>query len=116
MPLPETLRAIREYLAEHHREFRRIAGTPAVLRLLGSLHGEQLSRVPKGFAKDHPAEDLLRFKMFLLYVELPAQLATTPELYTEVQRRFRALAPLVNFLNSPLARSAKKFETKDFLV
>src|SRR5437773_11088026 len=43
MPSPETLRAIRGYLADRHADFRRIVKTPAVRRLLGDLHGEQLS-------------------------------------------------------------------------
>ena len=60
MPAPETLRAVRHYIAGNYEELRRITGARAVLRLLGDLQGEQLTRVPKGFAKDHPAEDLLR--------------------------------------------------------
>ena len=107
MPAPETLLAIRNHIAGRHAEFRRITGTSAVQRLFGGVDGEQLSRVPKGFAKDHPAEDLLRFKQFLLYAELPAEIAVTPELFVEVQKRFRAMAPFVDFLNAPLARVPK---------
>jgi len=107
MPSPETLLAIRNHLAERHEEFRRITGTRAVARLLGGLQGEQLTRVPKGFAKDHPAEDLLRYKQFLLYVELPAEIAVTGELLAEARKRFRAMAPFMEFLNAPLERAAK---------
>ena len=107
MPAPETLLEIRNHLAERHDEFRKITGTRAVERLFGGVQGEQLTRVPKGFAKDHPAEDLLRYKQFLLYVELPAEIAVTPELFVETQKRFRAMAPFVEFLNAPLARAAK---------
>jgi len=107
MPSPEALLAIRNHLAEHHQEFRRITSTRAVRQLFGDVQGEQLTRVPKGFAKDHPAEDLLRFKQFLLYVELPAEIAVTPELFVEVQKRFRAMAPFLEFLNAPLAQARK---------
>ena len=107
MPPPETLLAIRNYLAEHHEDYRRISGTRAINQLFGGVQGEQLSRVPKGFVKDHPAEDLLRFKQFLLYVELPPAIAVTPELFVEAQKRFRAMAPFVEFLNKPLVASAK---------
>ncbi len=116
MPLPETLRTIRNRLAEHHAEFRKIVAARAVRRLFGGMQGQQLSRVPKGFAKDHPAEDLLRYKQFLLYVELPADLAVTSKLFEEVQTRFRAMAPFVDFLNSPLARPGRKIDARDFLV
>jgi len=108
MPSPETLRAIRGHLADRHADFRRIVKAPAVRRLLGELHGEQLSRIPKGFAADHPAADLLRFKLYLLYIELPPDLATTPAIQTEIVKRFRAITPFLDFLNTPLLGQAKK--------
>ena len=67
-----------------------------------------MTRVPKGYPSDHPAADLLRFKQLLFYVELPPDLATTPALYTEVVKHFRAVTPFVEFLNAPLARKTKK--------
>jgi uncharacterized protein (TIGR02453 family) len=116
MPLPETLLAIRNRMAERHEEFRRITEARVLRRLFGEMQGEQLSRVPKGFCADHPAADLLRFKQYLLYVELPPDLATTPALYGEVLRHFRAMAPFVEFLNAPLAWPRKKIEARDLFL
>ena len=103
MPAPETLLAIRNHLALHHQDFRRIARARAIKELFGQVQGEQLSRVPKGFEATHPAADLLRYKQFLLYVELPPELAAGPEIYAEVVKRFRAMRPFLEFLNAPLA-------------
>lgn len=103
MPAPETLLTIRHYLAERHREVRKITQARAVRQLFGGMQGEQLTRVPKGFAAGHPAEDLLRYKQFLLYVELAPELATTPELFGELVKHFRAMTPFLDFLNAPLA-------------
>jgi uncharacterized protein (TIGR02453 family) len=102
MPEPETLLAMRQHLAERHEEFRTIAGARMVRRLFAAVQGEQLTRVPKGYPSDHPAADILRMKQYLLYVELPPDLATTPALYTEVVKHFRAMTPFVEFLNAPL--------------
>ncbi len=107
-PPPETLLSLRQYLAERHREFRKIAGARAVRELFGAMQGEQLTRVPKGFAGDHPAADLLRFKRLMFYVELPPDLATTPALYTSVVQHFRAVTPFVEFLNAPLKANHRK--------
>jgi uncharacterized protein (TIGR02453 family) len=107
-PPPESLLALRQHLAEHHREFRKIAGARAVRELYGAMQGEQLTRVPKGFASDHPAADLLRFKRLLFYVELPPDLAMTPALYPSVVQHFRAVTPFVEFLNSPLRAKPRK--------
>jgi uncharacterized protein (TIGR02453 family) len=112
MPEPETLFAIRQHLAERHEEFRKIAAAPVVRRLYGGVQGEELTRVPKGYASDHPAADLLRLKQYLLYVELPPDLATTPAVYTEVVKHFRAIAPFVEFLNAPLAAKPKRLRVE----
>ena len=72
MPTPEVLRAVRNRIAERHAEFRKLLQSKPLGKLLGELHGEQLSRVPKGFPADHAAADLLRYKQFFFYIELPA--------------------------------------------
>jgi uncharacterized protein (TIGR02453 family) len=113
MPEAEALLAIRQHLAERHEEFRKIAGARAVRRLFAEVQGEQLTRLPKGYCSDHPAADLLRLKQYLLYVELPPDLATTPAVYTEVVKHFRAMTPFVEFLNAPL-RGIRRVVQPDF--
>jgi len=103
MPASETLLTVRTHIAERHLEFRKLAAASAVKRLFGAMQGEQLSRVPKGFCADHPAADLLRFKQFLLFTTLDAAIVTTPKLFVELEKRFRAMAPFLEFLNAPLA-------------
>lgn len=115
MPEPAALLAIRNHIAENHAALRRILAGSKVRRLLGELQGEQLARVPKGFAADHPAADLLRFKQFVLYVELPPDLATSPALYQEIVDRFRAMVPFLRFLNAPLPKE-KKIDARDLLA
>ena len=58
--------------------------------------------MPRGYVKDHPAAHYLRFKQFLAGREFEAEFATTPRFYPELLRIFRAVAPLVRFLNTPL--------------
>lgn len=102
MPLPQTLVAVRAHIAGHAPEFRKLTASPAIKRLFNPMQGEQLSRVPKGYPADHPAADLLRFKQFLFFTSLEPAIVTTPKLFTELEKRFRALAPVLDFLNSTL--------------
>jgi len=104
MPDPETLRAVRTHIAANHEQFRRISGSPAVKRLMGPVQGDQLSRVPKGFDPCHPAADLLRFKYYILFLTLDPGIATTPALFSELVKRFKAMAPFIDFLNTPLVQ------------
>ena len=104
-PGPEELRAVRGWLAENHAAFRKASGQPK--KLLGELQGSALTRMPKGFAPGHPAEDLLRMKQWLYWVELDAKVATTPRLLAEVLKRFRAAAPVIAMLNAGLRKPAR---------
>ena len=98
MPGPEELRAMRTWIAENHAALRKAARGPE--KLMGKLHGDSLTRSPKGFDPAHPAGDLIRMKSWLYWVELDAKLAESPKLFSEVMKRFRAAAPVVEMLNT----------------
>jgi uncharacterized protein (DUF2461 family) len=102
MPAPEILLAVRNRIAENHTELRRILKSKTLLKAYGELQGEKLSRAPKGFAADHPAADLLRYKQLFYYIELPPDLATSRTVYGEIRKRFEALTPLIDFLNASM--------------
>jgi uncharacterized protein (TIGR02453 family) len=104
MPGPEQLRAVRGWLAENHVEFRKAARAPE--KLWGKLHGESLTRNPKGFDPEHPASDLIRMKQWLYWVELDTKIAGTPRLFSEIAKRFRAAAPVIALLNTPVRAAA----------
>jgi uncharacterized protein (TIGR02453 family) len=106
MPGPDELRAVRTWLADNHRAFRKASRQPQ--KLLGKLDGSAVTRMPKGFAAGHPAEDLIRMKQWLYWIELDAKLATTPRLLPELVKRFRAAAPVIAMLNAPLQNNAPK--------
>jgi len=108
MPEPDTLRTLRNHLAEHHEEFRKIVRDRKLRALMGDLKGEQLSRVPKGFCADHPAADLVRYKQWLFWTMLDTALATSAKLLPEVVSRFRAMTTFIEFLNRPLVSVGKK--------
>ena len=97
---PETpqLHAIREHVAEHHLALARIVNAPA-LRKFGGLKGERLTRVPRGFAKDHPAASFLVFRQFMGIREEPAAFSTEPGFYNQLLATFKAFVPLCRFLN-----------------
>jgi len=108
MPGPEQILALRNLLAERHAEFNKIAGAKSFRALVGEIQGDQLSRAPKGFPAEHPAESLLRRKQWYWYVQLEPDIALTPKLLPELKKRFAALIPAIDFLNAPLLERQKK--------
>ena len=101
-PAPDTMLIVRTHIAEHHLELRRLLADKKVRRLVGELQGDTLSRAPKGFDPAHPAIGLIKMKDWILDTTLDPALATTPRLYREVADRFRAMVPVIEFLNRPL--------------
>src|SRR5262249_8248100 len=65
-PEPDELLAYRTLLAGNYREFQAILNDRQLVQAVGELHGEQLSRMPRGFCPGHPAADLLRRKQWYL--------------------------------------------------
>jgi uncharacterized protein (TIGR02453 family) len=116
MPMPETLRAIRERIAGQPAEFRRLIAGSTARKLYGGMHGEKQVRVPKGFAPDHPAADLLRYKQFLFYVELEPDLAITPEIVPTIGKHFRAIARFVEFLNASFVGRKKGVDARELFL
>jgi uncharacterized protein (TIGR02453 family) len=100
-PDASQLQAVREYICEHYRQLDAIVTSPS-FKKLGGLKGDTLSRVPRGFAKDHKAAGYLQQKQFLGYREEAATLAASPGFYKELVKTLKTLAPLVRFLNEPL--------------
>lgn len=100
---PDTsqLQLVREHVAAHHRRLDGIVRSSS-FRKLGGLQGDRMTRVPRGFAKDHPAATYLTFRQFLGYREEPAAFATTPTFYKQLLGTMKTIVPLVTFLNEPL--------------
>jgi uncharacterized protein (TIGR02453 family) len=107
MPEREELLAYRSLLQDRYEEMQEILRDQKLRRVAGQLQGEQLSRMPKGFPTDHPAESLLRGKQWYLEKTLDASTVTSPKLLPELARHFGAMAPLVEFLNQALVQKRK---------
>jgi uncharacterized protein (TIGR02453 family) len=101
-PQTPQLQAVREHIAANARKLHSIVESPGFRRRLGKLEGEKLLRVPRGFAKDHPAADYLKFRQFLAGAELPPIIATKANFYGTLLAVFREVVPLIRFLNAPL--------------
>jgi uncharacterized protein (DUF2461 family) len=112
-PDSSQLHAIREHIAAHHEQLDAIVGT-ARFKRLGGLQGERMSRIPRGYVKDHPAGHYLQYKQFLGIREERPEFATHADFYTHLLDTFTSLVPLCRFLNKPLvARTHSRFDLSD---
>jgi uncharacterized protein (TIGR02453 family) len=102
MPQPPQLVAVREHIAGHFKQLRAIVESPRFLKHVGPLQGDKLTRVPRGFPRDHPAAEYLKFRHFVAGTGFPPALATKPAFYKTLLTVFREITPLARFLNAPL--------------
>ena len=104
MPEREQLLTIRRWMSAHHEAFR--ASVKKLLKARGggfeAIDAEALTRMPKGFASDDPADELVRAKSWGVHASLPAEVALEPVLVREAVRRMRLMAPLVDSLNGAI--------------
>jgi uncharacterized protein (TIGR02453 family) len=105
MPEKEQLAAIRHWLLDHHAAFRKILDKPSVRKTFTEFEGAALTRPPKGFPPDHPAMDLIKCKQWGLSTTLPAETALEPNFAATLAKHFKLLAPMVDALNEPIAKS-----------
>jgi uncharacterized protein (TIGR02453 family) len=106
MPTTSDLQAIRNQIATTHPRLHRLVTSPTFKKTFEELTGDRLTRVPNGYRKDHPAAHYLQFKQFIGGCEYDAAFATSPRFYSELLRVFKAVTPLVRFLNSAILESA----------
>ena len=101
-PSPQLVR-IREHIADTFPEIQQIERARAFKSMFGTLDGEKLTRVPRGYPKDHPAAEYLKFKQFLAGREFPPEFATSARFYPALVQTYKAAMPLIRFLNEPLS-------------
>jgi len=106
MPQPQQLHAVREHIASNVRQLRAIVESPAFRRKI-EMSGEKLTRVPRGFPKDHEAADYLKYRHFVAGAEFPPAFATSPKFYTTLLSVFKEVLPLARFLNAPLVKGTR---------
>jgi uncharacterized protein (TIGR02453 family) len=105
-PEPDDLRLIRQDIDHDHQTWRKILGRKDLRANFGDLFGEELATVPRGFAKDHAAADLLRKKQFLLRRTFTDREVLSADFVDEVVRTFRTVRPWFDHMTTVLTSDA----------
>ena len=101
-PNSADLKRIREEIVADDQPLRKIIATAKFKKTFGTLVGSQLKTSPRGFAKDHPAVDLLRYKQFIVIRKLTDKEVADPKLLKEVVKTYKAMRPFFNYMSDVL--------------
>ena len=105
-PNPDDLKRIRKAIAEDPDELRKIINSKAFKSVFGSLKGEQVKTAPKGYKKDDPAIDLLRYKQFLISKEFTDKEVLSSDFSEKVVATFKAMRPFFDYMSYILTTDA----------
>ena len=105
MPPSEDLKNIRKEIFENIDEYKEIIRDEEFREKFGEVHGEKLKTAPQGFPKDHPDIDLLRYKSYTVFREVPDKLLTSPDSLTKIMETYSAMKPFNDFLKHAVQKS-----------
>jgi len=101
-PSPADLKHIRNQIAADPDRLRKIISSKEFKSVFKTLEGEQVKTAPKGFDKEHPAIDLLRYKQFLISQRFTDAEAVRKDFPDRVAETFRAMMPFFNYMSDIL--------------
>lgn len=102
MPEPLSLKKLRQEIDYCFPEFKKIINSSVFKKQYSGLEidkKQMLVNVPKGYDKENPAGAFLKLKSFVAVKYIPDTLLTNKDLVKEAVQAFRALMPLVKFMN-----------------
>jgi uncharacterized protein (TIGR02453 family) len=105
MPMPEQLGKIRQEIDYNLEQFEELIKAPTFKKQYGTLNsGKEISlvRIPKGYEADSPAAEYLKLKSFTATKPLLDNTITSKEFIEHCTTAFKALKPLIVFLNQGL--------------
>jgi uncharacterized protein (TIGR02453 family) len=94
---PDFLEKIRQHIAADARPLRAILAADDFRDAFGQIQGEQLKTAPKGYDKNHPDLDLLRYKQFMAEHMFPDEAVLADDFAAQVAEMCRKAQPFANY-------------------
>jgi uncharacterized protein (TIGR02453 family) len=105
-PNPDDLKRIREDIAENYDDWKKLIANKKIKSAFGAMDGDQVKTAPRGFAKDHPAIDLLRYKQFWFERSFTDKEVLSPHFLKEVNNTFKSIRPFFDYMSELLTTNS----------
>ena len=100
MPPAETLKKVRDEIYFQPEEFKKIIYQDNFVKCFGILSDpEKLKNPPKGYPKDFPEIDLLKYRNYAVMHFVPDEIILKPDYGNYAIEVFKTLLPLNNYFN-----------------
>ncbi len=101
-PEPDDLKRIRQDIDVNYKDWKKLLGTRTFSDTFRKLIGEQLDSAPRGYAKNNPAIDLLRYKQFLLRHDFSDSEVCSRDFVFKVNDVYKKMRPFLNYMSEVL--------------
>ena len=101
-PNAQDLLHIRKHIAQDSSEIRQIIEDAQFQKTFKKLRGSQLKSAPKGFDKEHPDIDLLRYKQFIVRHDFNDKEVLQPDIMLKMDNAFQQMRPFFNYMSEIL--------------
>lgn len=98
MPPSDKLRAIRTAISTRPSDWQAVLDDKALKRTFNGIHGDGLTRPPKGFDGDHPMIEDIKRKTFFVMADATDEEMQSPNVIARVAKTYKAAAPLMAFI------------------
>ena len=105
-PEPSDMKRIRQDIELNYPQWKKLLANTSLKKTFGTMIGEQVSSAPRGYDKNHPAIDLLRYKQFLLKHEFTDKEVCSPGFVKQVNEVFKKMRPFLNYMSEVLTTNA----------
>ena len=101
-PNKEDLKRVRVEIAADAQELRNIIAQPIFVDSFGELTGQQLKTAPRGYPKDHPDIDLLRYKQYLVVQNFTDKEVLADDFLDKLNQSFANMRPFLDYMSDVL--------------
>lgn len=105
-PNADDLKRIRQDIDLNHENWNRMLRSKNLITNFGAMQGAQVQTTPRGFERDNPAIELLRFKQFWFERKFTDKEVLASDFLLQVNKTFKTIRPFFNYMSDVLTSDA----------
>lgn len=105
-PSPDDLKRIREDISLNSDDWHKLLANKKLRSVFGEMQGDQVKTAPRGFEKDHPAINLLRYKQYWFEHSFTDDEVLSPDFLKKVNNTYKAIRPFFDYMSEMLATNS----------
>jgi uncharacterized protein (TIGR02453 family) len=105
-PEPNDMKRIRQDIDLNYPDWKKLLARKSLAASFGKMTGDKISSAPQGYAKDHPAIDLLRYKQFIFRHEFSDKEVCSPDFVHKVNNIYKKMRPFLDYMSEVLTTDA----------